>query len=72
MKHRVRNLAVAVFTVLLLQGCIIVDRDAHGPQRSDSMGTTFGEELKDLDEAYEEGRLSQQEYQRLRNRILDY
>lgn len=72
MKHKVLNFGAVFLTVLLLQSCIIVDRETNGPHGSGSQGTTIGEELKDLDEAYEAGRLSQQEYQRLRNRILDY
>lgn len=72
MKYRGSKIALLVFAVLVLQSCIIVDREDHGPFRSDNSGTTIGQELKDLDEAFEEGRLSQQEYQRLRNRILDY
>lgn len=54
---------------LLLQGCIVVDRD--GPDHLTSRGTTIGEELTDLEEAYEDGLLNQREYDRLRARILD-
>ncbi|PCJ42914.1 MAG: hypothetical protein COA71_05315 [SAR86 cluster bacterium] len=70
MKHRTLKFTAPLLAVLLLQSCIYVDREGSNP-RSITRGTTIGEELEDLSDAYEDGLLSQQEYDRLRNRILN-
>jgi outer membrane murein-binding lipoprotein Lpp len=70
MNRKALTLSTILLASLLLQGCIVVDRE--GPANITSRGTTVGAELEDLNEAYEEGLLSQQEYNRLRNRILDF
>lgn len=70
MNRKTLTLSTILLASLFLQACIVVDRE--GPANITSRGTTIGEELEDLNEAYEEGLLSQQEYNRLRNRILDF
>ena len=71
MKNKTLKLAVPLFAVLLLQGCIVVDKEGYDHRGDTDRGTTIGEELEDLSEAYEDGLLSQQEYDRIRNRILN-
>ena len=70
MNKKTLTLSTILLLSLLLQGCIHVDRD--GPANFTGRGKTIGEELEDLTEAYEDGLLSQSEYDRLRNRILNY
>ncbi len=70
MNKKTLTLSTILLASLLLGGCIYVDRD--GPASINGRGTTIGEELEDLTEAYEDGLLSQSEYDRIRNRILNY
>ncbi len=70
MKAKTLTFSSLLLVVLLLQGCIIVDEDRY-PGSRNNRDATIGEELEDLAEAYEDGLLSQQEYERLRRRILD-
>lgn len=71
MKNKTLKLAASLFAVLLLQGCIYV-KDDGGLRDSTNRGTTIGEELEDLEDAFEDGLLNRQEYDRQRNRILNY
>ena len=71
MKNKTLKFAAPLLAILLLQGCIVVDKDGPGHRATTNRGTTIGEELEDLSEAYEDGLLSQQEYDRIRNRILN-
>jgi len=70
MKNKILKFTAPLLAMLVLQSCIVVDRDAHHPRSTSDRGTTIGEELEDLSEAYEDGLLSQEEYDRIRNRIL--
>ncbi len=70
MKAKTLTFSSLLLLALLLQGCIIVDEDRYPGNRDNR--ATIGEELEDLADAYEDGLLSQQEYERLRNRILNY
>ena len=70
MNKKTLTLSTILLASLLLGGCIYVDRD--GPASINGRGTAIGEELEDLTEAYEDGLLSQSEYDRIRNRILNY
>lgn len=70
MKYRTLKFAAPLFAVLLLQGCIYV-KDDGGRRDLSNRGTTIGEELEDLEDAFEDGLLNRQEYDRLRNRILN-
>ncbi len=71
MKNKTLIFTAPFLAILLLQGCIVVDKDDPGPRNITNRGTTIGEELEDLREAYDDGLLSQQEYDRVRNRILN-
>jgi len=71
MINRTLKFTVPLLAILLLQGCIVVDKDGHNPRSTTTRGTTIGEELEDLNDAYEDGLLTQTEYDRIRNRILN-
>ena len=68
MKNRLLGLSMIAILVMALQGCIVVDRD--GSEQT-IQGTTIGQELQDLSAAYDEGLLSEQEYNRLRRQLLE-
>ena len=71
MKNKTLKFAAPLLAILLLQACIVVDKEGPGPRSMTTRGTTIGEELEDLSDAYEDGLLAQQEYDRIRNRILN-
>ena len=73
MKAIILKTGALLILVLGLQGCILVHEDDNN-RREDGFtqrGTTIGEELADLAQAHENGLLSDREYERLRQRILD-
>ena len=69
MQHSTPKYGAQLRSLALLQGCVLVHDD--GPDRNHREGTTIGEELQDLNEAYEDGLLTRQEYDRIRERILN-
>ncbi len=71
MINRTLKFTAPLLAILLLQGCIVVEKDGHNSRSSTTRGTTIGEELEDLNDAYEDGLLTQTEYDRIRNRILN-
>lgn len=72
MKAMIFKTGALLILVLGLQGCILVHEDDEN-RRDDftQRGTTIGAELADLAAAHEDGLLSDREYERLRQRILD-
>ena len=59
------------FTTLLLSGCIFAPGDGRDWDDDDRVAPTVGQELLDLDRARDAGLLSEAEYDRARDRILD-
>lgn len=70
MNPRITTIGLAL-TTLLLSGCIFAPGD-HGDWDEDGrVAPTVGQELLDLDRARAAGLLSEAEYDRARDRILD-
>lgn len=66
-----RGLIIALFgSALLLGGCVFAP-DGGGYRGSDRPRPTIGQELLDLDRAYEAGVISANEYERTKARILE-
>lgn len=63
----VRAALCALLAVIMLTGCIHAADRTYTVHRE----TTLGQELEDLEAAYENGVVSEREYRRLRARLLE-
>ena len=60
-----------IITAVALQGCIYVDDTPHNEPDAFTKAPTIGQELLDLGRALESGVISNEEYDRLKSRIID-
>ncbi|MEY4642347.1 MAG: hypothetical protein RLZZ227_2341 [Pseudomonadota bacterium] len=70
MKHTVTP--ILILTALLLGGCVFAPGDGRGRDDYErEAGPTIGQELLDLDRAHDAGVISDSEFERAKERILD-
>jgi len=60
-----------LFATLLLGGCIFAPDGGSGRDYGGRVRPTIGQELLDLDRAYDAGIISSNEYERTKERILN-
>ena len=66
MRREIFLLCGAVF----LSGCISISGGERTVQEEPAAGTTTGQQLQDLKADYDRGRISEQEYNQRRDRLL--
>ena len=69
-----KGLAIVIFSVLMLTGCIYVndsEDDGRDSRSRSQTQPTIGQELLDLDRAHAQGIISNAEYERAKEAILD-